>query len=236
MFELVIDTEAAPIVKTSEVDAHLMRTYNIGWCVMDANTGDIVKEHDYIVSDVFSDSSIMRNAYYANKLPFYWEGIRNGTVSTGSLQDVRAIVKNDCKEFGIERMWAYNCKFDYIALNSTIDACSHGYAKMFIPYGVKMLDIWELFGRTFAATKKYVKYCRDNGFVSASGNPKTSAEIAYRYLTQDNEFIEDHTALSDAKIEAYILRRCLVRKPNIKKASKWGNGWRAAAKIARTME
>lgn len=44
---------------------------------------------------------------------------------------------------------------------------------------------------------------------------KTSAESAYRYLLQDYDFEEEHTALSDAKIEAEILRRMPPNEANI---------------------
>ena len=41
------------------------------------------------------------------------------------------------------------------------------------------------------------------------GNFITNAEIAYNYIMNTEDFIEDHTALSDTIIECKILARCL---------------------------
>ena len=35
--------------------------------------------------------------------------------------------------------------------------------------------------------------------------------MSYRYLIKDNEFVESHTALSDAEIETFILAKALKR-------------------------
>jgi hypothetical protein len=40
---------------------------------------------------------------------------------------------------------------------------------------------------------------------------KTSAEIAYRYLAKEINFIEAHTALNDAEIESFILLKALKK-------------------------
>ena len=37
----------------------------------------------------------------------------------------------------------------------------------------------------------------------------TTAEILYRYISGNNDFIEAHTALKDAEIEAEILECCV---------------------------
>ena len=47
---------------------------------------------------------------------------------------------------------------------------------------------------------------------------KTSAETSFQYLMSDKDFIEDHTALSDALIESIILTKGLKKgrvEPNI---------------------
>lgn len=75
-----------------------------------------------------------------------------------------------------------------------------------------LIDIWALACDRLLNTNKYRKYCCDNNFFTDSKKFfKTSAEVSYRYLVKDNEFVESHTALSDAEIETFILAKALKR-------------------------
>ena len=75
-----------------------------------------------------------------------------------------------------------------------------------------LIDIWALACDRLLNTNKYRKYCCDNNFFTDSKKFfKTSAEVSYRYLIKDNEFVESHTALSDAEIETFILSKALKR-------------------------
>lgn len=75
-----------------------------------------------------------------------------------------------------------------------------------------LIDIWALACDRLLNTNKYRKYCCDNNFFTDSKKFfKTSAEVSYRYLIKDNEFVESHTALSDAEIETFILAKALKR-------------------------
>ena len=75
-----------------------------------------------------------------------------------------------------------------------------------------LIDIWALACDRLLNTNKYRKYCCDNNFFTDSKKFfKTSAEVSYRYLKKDNDFIESHTALSDAEIETFILAKALKR-------------------------
>ena len=51
--------------------------------------------------------------------------------------------------------------------------------------------------------------------MSDTAKIKTGAEFAYRYTTQRPEFIEDHTALSDALIETQIMAACFAQKKRV---------------------
>ena len=67
------------------------------------------------------------------------------------------------------------------------------------------LDIMTAILFTKLLTKKYVKFCRKNGFVTEKGNIQTKAEVVYRYLTGNVEFVEEHTCLAYVMIEKEIL-------------------------------
>ena len=75
-----------------------------------------------------------------------------------------------------------------------------------------LIDIWALACDRLLNTNKYRKYCCDNNFFTDSKKFfKTSAEVSYRYLIKDTEYIESPTALSDAEIETFILAKALKR-------------------------
>ena len=83
---------------------------------------------------------------------------------------------------------------------------------------VTFYDIIPAILHTKLLTKKYVNFCNDNGYVTEKGNIQTKAEIVYRYLKNDKTFEEEHTGLSDCKIEYEILLTAIrTKKPIINK-------------------
>lgn len=84
----------------------------------------------------------------------------------------------------------------------------------FILRGVKypMIDIWGIACAYLLNNEKYKRMCLETSRMSNSGLYfSTNAEITMQYLSQRFDFIEDHTALSDAEIETEILFTALKR-------------------------
>ena len=68
---LVVDVETA-----NSLDDPIV--YDIGWAIIDMK-GRIYEEGSYMIAEAFCDSRIsLDTAYYANKLPGYWEKCRKG--------------------------------------------------------------------------------------------------------------------------------------------------------------
>ena len=79
-----------------------------------------------------------------------------------------------------------------------------------------MIDIWGLSCMYLLDSNNYRRLALENGYLSNTGVYFTSnAEIAKRYLSERYDFIEDHTALSDALIESEILLHTLKRGKRI---------------------
>jgi hypothetical protein len=69
-----------------------------------------------------------------------------------------------------------------------------------------LFDIWGLSCENLVNNDEYRQFCKDNKLTTASGKYyKTSAEAVYRFVKNDNEFEESHTAIEDADIECEIL-------------------------------
>ena len=67
---IALDTET-----TNSIDDPIC--YDLGWAVVDSN-GEIYDSFSFVVADVFLDSEIMESAYFKDKIPQYWEEIKNG--------------------------------------------------------------------------------------------------------------------------------------------------------------
>ena len=59
------------------------------------------------------------------------------------------------------------------------------------------------------STPAFIKFAERNGFISDFGNVQTSAEIAYKFITNNVDFIEEHTGLEDVDIERQIFLKVI---------------------------
>lgn len=224
---IVLDCEATQQIKTNECRPDAALVYDLGWIVSDGN--EVVKRRSLVISDIYFNNS-MKSAYYANKLPRYEAGLLAGEWTVVNMVKARELFAADCKEYNVSEVWAYNCRYDRIALAHTCEVLSNGFVNEFFPANVKVRDIWGAAGSTICATAKFVKWCVANGYVTAKGNPTTNAEVVTRYLTGE-DFVEAHTALADCEIELAILLAAKKRKQ--KMDTREQQGWRAAAQIAK---
>ena len=73
-------------------------------------------------------------------------------------------------------------------------------------------DLWGIACDRLINIDKYRNYCLERGLLTNSALYfKSSAETSFQYLMNQYDFIEDHTALSDAEIEAQILVKALKK-------------------------
>ena len=64
-------------------------------------------------------------------------------------------------------------------------------------------------------TKKYVKFCLKNRYITKANNLQTTAEIVYRYLFNNVNYIERHLGLQDALDEYQILYNAFKQKKKL---------------------
>lgn len=73
-------------------------------------------------------------------------------------------------------------------------------------------DLWAIACNRLINIDKYRNYCLQKSLLTASAQFfKSSAETTFQYLMRQHDFIEDHTALSDALIEAQVLTKALKK-------------------------
>lgn len=101
-----------------------------------------------------------------------------------------------------------NRRIDYIVSNPRNESDKPFNPDVFEFRGKKypLFDIWGLSCENLVNNDEYRQFCKDNKLTTASGKYyKTSAEAVYRFVKNDNEFEESHTAIEDADIECEIL-------------------------------
>ena len=199
-----IDTE------TVGLEGHV---YDIGYCIHNKR-GEIALERNWLVEENFTDPAKMMGAFYAGKhFTHYARMLQDGEVRLTPWAEIVATMRADFLVHGVNVVAAYNAGFDFRVLAQTHRELAGG-GKM-LTDAVKVLDIWQFACETKLSQKAYANIARAMGWVSPAGNIKTGAEFAHRYCSGDHSFIEDHTALSDARIEVEILAECFRQKKRV---------------------
>jgi len=207
---IVLDTEAANSGK--KVDCTQSMVYDFGWQVVDTK-GNVYKQASFINSDIFLDyPEMMNSAYYSKKISNYWEDIKQGNRKLTTLYNIRKELLQDIEEYGVKEISCHNAIFDYSACNATQRYLTKSKYRFFFPYKIEMWDTLKMAKEVLSKNRNYIKFCNENDFLTKANKPRLTAEILYKYITKDLDFVESHTALEDVKIETVILAYLLGKR------------------------
>ena len=208
-YRIVLDTETAPMDKDFQgVSPMNMLTYDIGWAVVDKR-GNVYRTRSFVNADIFLDEkNLMQSAYYSNKIPKYWEDIKNGNRILTSFYCIRKTLLDDMAEFNITEVYAHNMFFDLSTLNQTQRWLTKSKYRYFFPYGTEICDTLKMARQVVGTMPTYKRFCQENDYITKNGQCRFTAEILYRFITKDNDFVESHTGLEDVMIEKEILAYC----------------------------
>ncbi len=213
-----VDSETANFVDTP-------LPYDISYTIRDPQTWELLASHAFVVYEIFNDKNLMNSAYYAKKVPEYWEDIKSGKRTLARMSTIQKIIKEEFKKYHVDMVGAYNAGFDKRSTNNGIRYITCSKYRWFFPYGVEFFDIWHMACSSFMRSKHYIKWAIKNGFVSSAGNIVTNAETAYKYVTKNLEFSEEHKGLEDVLIEEEIFRKVYKCKMKFR-AEIIGSPWR----------
>ena len=188
--------------------------YDVGFQVFDEN-GIVLDEASMVNSDIFLDKGLMESAFFADKIPQYWEDVKAGKRSLCSWYMIKKIMAQDCKEYEVKIACAHNAMFDNRALNTTQRLITTSKYRYFLPYGIEWWDTLKMVRRILKDNEQYGEFCYDNDYLTSRGCRRYTAEIVYRFLSGENDFAESHTGLEDVKIERKIFEFCLAHAPEI---------------------
>lgn len=207
-YVVVLDTET-----TNSIDDPLC--YDIGYAVVEPIENKVILQRSFVVADIFLDKDLMSFAYFIDKVPMYWEEIKNGKRELKKLSTIHKIMREDFRTFGIKEVFAHNARFDYRSTNLTQRFITCSKYRFFFPYGTKICDTLKMSRELLSDDVNYNDYCRKHGFVTKNNKPQFTAEVLYRYIHKDENFTESHTALEDVLIEKDILHYCLENSENL---------------------
>lgn len=215
-----LDTETCNgILTDNKLDLTQSLVYDLGWVITDKR-GKIYKKRSFVIGEIFCGmKDVMKSAYYAEKIPKYWNDISRGERILTSFWKVRKAFLEDVKEYGVKNFFAHNASFDFRALNNTIRYLSGSKFRWFFPYNAEIWDTLKMARQTIGKQKRYIAFCQNNNYMTKHKKPQVrlTAEILYKYLSGDYDFIESHTGLEDVLIETKIMVQCMRQHKKMEK-------------------
>lgn len=201
---VVFDTETVSLEKPF--------CYNIGYTIRDTETRAELVKRDYVVEQVWHNPMLFITAYYADKREGYVSAMRSRKTLMDKYGYICRTMIRDFITYKVEGAYAYNSPFDDKVFNFNSD-----WYKCANPFdNIPIFDI-RGYVHNFLLDSDFFDFCDKYGYYTDAGNYSTTAETVFRYITNNIDFIEDHTALSDSEIEAEILFRCLERGAELNK-------------------
>lgn len=170
--------------------------YNLGAVIHDKD-GNIFATTSILVMEHYGD--INEDEYSKKNFPLYEERLINGSISAVATEvEAVSIVRNLCRFYGVKYVMAYNSSFDF---------CKTVCRDLLDEF--EFIDLYLMALQTITHQKGFDKFCHENNFIAKSGNScATGVEAVYAYMTNNPNFEEEHTALSDAMQEMEIFVKC----------------------------
>ena len=161
----------------------------------------------------------MDSAYYAEKLPQYFDDIRSGKRKVATWYNIRRDLLDTMERYNTKTVCAHNMRFDDGAIKNTQRWLTKSKYRYFFPKNTVLWDTMKMAQDVVLKTPTYQKFCFDNGFVTShkTPRPQLKAETLYRYIINDIDFIESHTGLEDVLIEKEILAYCFKKHKKMRK-------------------
>lgn len=217
---IVLDTETANgIIRGDKLDLSDSLVYDLGFAVVD-KYGTVYKTYSFVIKEIFfGEKEMMDSAYYADKRNIYLQDIKEGSRQVVSFYQARKILLDTMREYNTNIVCAHNARFDLNALNNTQRWLTSSRYRYFFKYGTVIWDSLKMSRDIFKNLKGYKKFCLDNGYMTRHKTPqiRLTAEIIYRYITGNNNFIESHTGLEDVLIENEIVKHCFRQHKKMRK-------------------
>ena len=212
IYGIMLDTETANTIveEDGKLNMKYVLPYDIGFAVIDSH-GRVYETFSFVNEDIFCDEfNLMRSAYYADKIPQYVRDLAHQDRILKNTYEIRKIILDKIKEYNCQFVCAHNARFDYTACNNIQRWTTKSKYRYFFPYGIEFWDTLKMARSVLGQMPTYKAFCEENGFVTKhkTPQPQYTAEVIYKFITQNLDFAESHTGLEDVLIEVEILKYC----------------------------
>lgn len=208
-YYIVLDTETCNGIMTDKgLDLNDSLVYDIGFAVVDKH-GRVYETRSYIIYETFFGmADVMKSAYYANKIENYLEDIANRERQIVQFKTAMYELRTLARLYNVRAIMAHNARFDYRSCNNTLRYLTKSDKRFFFPYDIEIWDTLKMARSIYGKSPSYRKWCEQNGYMTKNNQVRLTAEILYRYITGNKNFIESHTGLEDVLIEKEIFKAC----------------------------
>lgn len=216
-----LDTETcnAQVDENGKLDLSNSLVYDIGYQITDRH-GNVYIQRSFVIYETFVGcAELMESAYYAEKIPNYWDEIADGSRQLVRFFTMLKQFYEDVHTYNVDTCFAHNAGFDVRALNNTLRFVTGDDNRFFFTKDMQIWDTLKMARDTFGKEPTYRKWCEVNGYMTNHNvpQPRMTAEVLYRYITNNNDFIESHTGLEDVEIETIILKKCFDKHKKMRK-------------------
>ena len=176
------------------------KTFDIGIIIATVD-GTIKLEKQWFIKENF-----FKKFFYEAKRDLYINRLENPDypASLNTIRECFEEMTQIFKFFDVKEVYAYNASFDTRVINNLADQ-----AGLPDPLDDKIIEcLWFWSTQTILLQEGFKKFAKRWNLLTPKGNYKTSAETTYAYLTGDPDFVEEHTALEDCRIELEIYKAC----------------------------
>lgn len=188
------------ILDVETIDKNYQFIYDIAWGVIKMNK--LVKTRNYIVLENLS--KMAEGCFSKEKTAVTMKEVVDGNAEILPFNDIMKILVNDFKKESY--VYAYNGDFDRRAIINTCKHFKSSYTEFFEKEENfnKWRCLWAWASNTIIYKKSYIDFCEANKLMTPKGYHSTSAETVLKYLLNDLNYVESHTALKDIKDEFKI--------------------------------
>jgi hypothetical protein len=218
-YGIMLDTETANTIveEDGKLDMRFVLPYDIGFAVIDSK-GNVYEKFSFVNEDIFCDEyRLMQSAYYCDKIPQYIRQLAKGERILKNTYEIRQIMLAKIKEYNCRFVCAHNMRFDHRAMNNLMRWTTKSKYRYFFPRHLEVWDTMLMANDIICKMPTYRNFCEENDYICKNGQLRKTAEILYRFISQDNEFIEEHTGLEDVLIEVEILKYCQRQHKSMRK-------------------
>ena len=153
--------------------------------------------------------------FFADKIPSYWDEIKSGKRILRRWYNIKRELREDCTKYGVTIACAHNAAFDNRAMNTTQRFITTSKNRYFLPFGIVWYDTLKMARQVLKDNENYSTFCWENEYLTKNMRLRYTAEIIYKWLSQNAEFEEAHTGLEDVKIEREIFEYLVNNYPEI---------------------